>query len=80
MALRKVLYIKVNSSTPSMTGRAVNCFLTDHTFSPRELATTGHPIIFGNFIMDVSADEEILVQFGRRNVNDVNTPTALVSV
>jgi hypothetical protein len=60
-------------------GYAVCAFPTDHVFSPRELATTGYDLIFGNFALNITEDEEILVSAGRRKVDNVTTPTALVS-
>jgi hypothetical protein len=77
MRLRKVLYIKSNEDTPARNGVAVNCFDTDHVFSPRELAPSGYRIIFGNFICDVSEDEDILTSHGRRKVDSIESPTAL---
>lgn len=79
MGLKKILYVKSNSTTPTRVGFAVCAFPTDHAYSPRELATSGHSLIFGNCTLDITQDEEILVSAGRRKVDDVNTPTALVS-
>lgn len=79
MSARLILYVKSNSTTPSRDGFAVCAFPVDHVFSPRELATTGYPLIFGNFALNITEDEEILVSAGRRKVDNVTTPTALVA-
>jgi len=80
MRLRSVLFIKVNENTPARETCVVRCFPVDHKYSPRELATQGYPILFGTVILDVTADEEVLANSGRRKVNSVSNPTALVSV
>lgn len=76
----RILYIKHNDRIPSKEGFVVQALSNEHELTPREKATSGHPVLFGSFLLDLTDDEVVLCNNGRRKVDDVLNPTAIIPV
>lgn len=76
----KILYIKHNERIPSKEGFVVQALPNDHELTTREEATSGHPVLFGSFLLDITEDEVVLCNNGRRKVDDKDNPTAILPV
>lgn len=77
---KKILYIKSNSIKPDNVSMVVQCYPTGHVFSERELAQSGYSVIFGNFEIDLSEDEVVLCNNGRRKVDNVDNPNGVIPI
>ena len=76
----RILYVKSSILAPTRACEIVKAFPDGHVFSDRELATAGHDPLFGVWDRVCTNDEAALCNMGRRKVDDVTTPTALISV
>jgi len=78
--IKLIQYVKQNDHRPGMVGKVINAKNPNFQFSERELANAGWPVIFGYFTLDISGDEVVLCDAGRRAVNDIENPTELVAI